>query len=76
MPPEKILIIKKREEDKLKLKVTDKVNNNYTHTDYNSVINLMDYKQMAQFFHDMSLMFDAPIEKAFKEYQKSNVPFW
>lgn len=72
----KILVVKKKDEGKVRCKVTDKVTNNYTHTDYNTTIDVRDYKQLAFFFNDLKLIFDAPIDKAYKEHQKNNNPFW
>ena len=72
---EKILIVKKRDE-KMKFKVTDKVNRGYTSTDYNTSIQITDYKQLATMLTDLKFLFNAPVEKAFKEMKKKKSPFW
>lgn len=71
----KILVVKRRE-DKLKVKVTDEVSRGYTSTDYNNSIQISDYKQLAVLFSDLQVLFNAPIDKAYKELKKKKTPFW
>lgn len=43
--------------------------------EYNHRINISDFKQLALFFSDLEL-FNADIEKAFREYQKGKEQKW
>ena len=73
---EDLLVIKRRKgSSKWKMKVTKKKNKGYHSTDYNNAINIRDFKELATFLEDMKILFDAPVDKAVKEMNKSKM-FW
>jgi len=71
----KILVVKMKER-KLKAKVTDKVKNGYTHTDYSNSVDLFDYKQLALLLQDLKTLLGAPIDKAIQYMNSEKSPFW
>jgi hypothetical protein len=73
---EDILVVKKKGNSQLKVKVTKRAKNRHREALYNNVINIKDYKALATFLSDLEVIFGAPIEKAMREKKKNKNPFW
>lgn len=70
------MVIKKKKQTTVRVKVTKHMNRGYDHTDYKNAVDLKDYKALANFFEDIRVLFDAPVEKAYREMKKKRNPFW
>lgn len=84
MTGEKVLIAKKKGEN-LNIRIKPRVSSSnagslgYIPDDYSKILNPTDFNDLAQLFEDLSLLVDAPIEKAFfkyKERRKEEYPFF
>ena len=70
MEGEYVLIFKQRGK-KTEIKITKKVKMQYSPNNFTAVVNFRDYKNLALFFDDMEVLWNFPIQKAIKEYQKN-----
>lgn len=60
----------------MKLKITKKVKKGKADTYYQSVVEINNPNQLAFFFQDLKTLFDAPIDKAYKDFKKGKDSFW
>lgn len=75
-----ILVVKKdRMNEKVDAKIVKQMRNNYAPPTYKKSFNPKDFNDLARFFQDLKYLVDAPIEKAFEKFIKTNkgdYPFW
>jgi hypothetical protein len=64
---EKIMIIK-RDRDRLRINVRRRMKNAFSPNEYSKVVNLYDSNDISTLFEDLNLLFDAPIESAFRKF--------
>jgi hypothetical protein len=62
-----ILVIKRRG-NKTEVKITKKMRNGYAPSDFDQVINLENYKDVALFLHDLEDLYGVKMEKAVRHY--------
>ena len=74
--PKDLLVVKRKHDSFLRMKVKRKAKKKNWDSSYNHIIDVRDYKALAGFFCDIKIMFDAPVEKAFREMKKDKGPFW
>lgn len=67
--PADILILKKRGE-KYHVKITEQMKNRYVPARCDIIVNMKDYKDLAQFLEDLRLLWSCPVEKAIEEYKR------
>ena len=60
------ILVVKRKNNQIKLKVTKRKRNQYSSPQYNKVLNPNSAKDLALLMGDLKLLFNAPIERAFK----------
>ncbi len=65
------VLIYKRKGKKEEMKITQKVKHGYVPNDFSAVVNFRDYKNLALFLEDMRVLWNIPIDKAIKEYQRN-----
>ena len=73
---DKVLVVGKKRNKIFKFKVAKKVKNRYAESEYRNVVDISNYKELANLFGDLEMMFDAPINKAIDEMRKRKNPFW
>jgi hypothetical protein len=72
-----ILVAKRKQAGLIRMKVKKRRGSNKSwDVSYNNIIDVKDYKALARFFGDLQMMFDAPVDKAFREMKKKKGPFW
>ena len=67
---EYVLIFKKKGR-KEEMKITREVKAGYLPSDFSAVVNFKDYKNLALFFQDLAQLWNAPVDKAIKEYLRN-----
>jgi len=60
------VLVLKQKGNKLKLKISKRKKNQYSNPIYKKILNPHDSNDLALFFGDLKIWFNAPIEKAFK----------
>ena len=60
----------------IRVKVIDKKHKGPHSSEYKNTIDLNDYKAIAVFLEDLKVLFESPVEKAFREMQKHKSPFY
>lgn len=71
-----ILVVKKgKKPNQLKIQVKQNTKL-YSSNDYNKVLDVKDSSDLATLFSDLSILFNAPIDKAFRKYKDKKSPFW
>lgn len=72
-----ILVVKNgKKEGKLDVKVTTKMNKGYAPSSYLKVLDIKDSEDLATLFSDLSILFDAPVDQAFRKYKDKNNLFY
>ena len=69
-----ILIVKRKRNELFNTKVTKQRRKGYSSPDYQKVLDVKNPADIAQFFSDLSLLYDAPIDKAYKEFKNKKNP--
>lgn len=67
---EEILIIKKKGGGKMVAKVRNKVSKGFSPNNYEKVLNPKDPNDLSILFEDLNLLYNSPIEKAFRNYHE------
>jgi hypothetical protein len=77
MAENKIIIAKADKfTNRLKIKVKNRARNNFSPVEYSKIANLNDSNDLCVLFEDLKIIFDAPLEKAFRKFiEKSNKGF-
>ena len=78
MGDDEILVVRKKPgKDKLNVKVVKRMKNGYAPANYTKTVNFRDFNDLALLFGDLSIMFGAPVERAFQKYKEEKAnPFW
>ena len=64
---EKIMIVKS-DKDRLHVNVRRKMRNAFSPNEYSKVVNIHDSNDISTLFEDLNLLFDVPIESAFRKF--------
>lgn len=64
-------LVFKRKNGKSTIKIVPSMMNGRGHENCSIMVNMSNYKDMAQFFEDLRGMWGCPVDKAIQEYQKN-----
>ena len=70
MSEDKILIVKMKDKDRLDVKVRQKMRSGFAPNDYMKIVNIRDVNDVSILFEDLNLLFNVPIESAFRKYSE------
>lgn len=62
------MIAKKDNKDRLHIDVRRRMRNAFSPNEYSKVINMHDSNDISTLFEDLNLLFDVPIESAFRKF--------
>ena len=67
-----------KKEGQLKIKVKRKLPQSSigSETNYQKVLNVKDSSDIAVLMSDLDLLFNAPVDKAYRKFKKDKNPFW